>query len=150
MKIPLNAGLNAELTAIAGRDVIFLESIPVVSGEKLLIRFLSHGGPYKQGLWLGVEGSMEVAGQQSPQVTLWVDTAPPEVPLRIVDTKDERLRFYNVYDAGRGRISLSRYCGMIKDTDGPKTTYRCKDIDPEPVFDRLVFEVVRQPLPSGS
>ena len=145
MTIPPNASLNAELTAMAGREVILFESVPIAKGERIEIRFISHAGPRKQGVWIGVEGKLEVAGQELSQITLWQDTAPPVVPLRILETKDGRLRFYNVFDGGHGRRSQGRFSGLLREQDGPKTTYRCNDDEPGPVFDRLVFELVREP-----
>jgi hypothetical protein len=125
-----------------------LEVVPVVPNETLRITFTSRSGDWRQGIWMAVDGELEVAGQRASQFEIWTDTAPPASDVQVVRTTDGLLRLYNIWDSGRGhrRESQSATSGMLKETADRTTTYRCNDIGTLPKFDKLVFEVRRGEL----
>jgi len=145
MRLPSKTVLNSQLTALLGRPVIVLEVVPVLPEETLRISFTSRSGNWRQGIWMASDGEIEVAGQRASQLEIWVDTAPPAFDAKVVRTTDGLLRFYNIWDSGRGqrRESQSATSGMLKETVERTTAYRCSDIGIEPKFDKLVFEVRR-------
>lgn len=145
MRLPSEPVLNRRLTTQVGKPVIMLEVIPVDSGETLHVTFKSQSGGWRQGLWMAVDGELEVAGQRADQFEIWTDTAPPTFDVSVLRTADGRLRLYNIWDSGRGqrRESQSATSGMLKETTSSRTTYRCNDIGVDPNFDKLVFEIDR-------
>ena len=122
-----------------------LEVVDVSEGETLEFEIASTSGSWRQGIWLGVHGELEVAGTRGDQFVIWTDTAPKSFQVRVAHTDDGLLRFYNVWDSGRGRKqeSQSATSGMLVDAAGGLVTYRCNDIGLSPKFDKLVFEVKR-------
>jgi hypothetical protein len=145
-KLPAHPVLNSELTAASGHDVLQIEVVRVATGDELQVAFIDQNSEWRQGVWLAVDGEMEVAGARARQLELWTDAAPATVSLRIVSATDGLLRLYNIWDSGRGRRmeSQSATSGMIKESPSPGTTiYRCNDIGRNPAFNKLVFELRR-------
>jgi hypothetical protein len=141
--MPSERVLNSRLSGPAHGEVIKIEAVEVVAGDVAVVRFLGSASPWRQGVWLGTEGYLEVAGKRMPQVVLWIDTSPGEVHLSIVQT-DGVLRLYNVWDSGRGLgpfESQAATSGMVLDGG----VYRCSDIATDPTFDRLEFSVEVRP-----
>lgn len=139
MLLPNERVLNSRLSGGRHGDVVKIEVLRVRVGDLVTVRFLGTSSSWRQGVWLAAGGVLSVAGQLVPQVVLWTDTAPDEVDLTVVET-DGFLRFYNVWDSGRGLgpfESQSATSGMLV-RDG---VYRCSDIASEPAFDRLKFSV---------
>ena len=137
--MPSERVLNSRLTGPANGEVIKIEVVQVGVGDVAVVRFHGTASPWRQGVWLATEGYLEVAGQRTPQVVLWTDTAPEEVHVSIVQT-DGLLRFYNVWDSRRGLWSFESQAatsGMVLDGG----VYRCSDIAPTPTFDQLKFSV---------
>jgi hypothetical protein len=143
MKLPSVPVLNAELTAAVGKPVVKFEIVPISDGKTLKVAFKSVSGDWRQGIWLGVEGELEIAGTRGAQFRLWTDTAPASFDVRVIRTTDGLLRLYNIWDSGRGkrRESQSATSGMLKEEMQGLTIYRCNDIGLEPKFDKLVFEL---------
>jgi hypothetical protein len=143
--LPNEVVLNRELSAQLNQPVIKIEVLDVSPGDELRICFQSHADEWRQGLWLGVDGQLEVAGTRSDQMELWTDTAPKQVDVKVIDTRDGLLRLYNIWDSGRGRRreSQSATSGMLKHEVGDVLEYRCNDIGRNPRFDRLAFEIRR-------
>jgi len=145
MKLPAERVLNRTLTDDLGVPVIRFEVLPIATGETLRIAFASQTGDWRQGVWLAVNGMLDIAGRIESQFTIWTDTAPREFDVHVVETTDGMLRLYNVWDSKRGirRESQSHTSGMLKEEDGARITYRCNDIGFHPRFDKLVFELQR-------
>jgi hypothetical protein len=146
LKIPFKRLLNSELTTEVGRPVVSLEVVRVSEGSTLEFAIASTSGTWRQGIWLGVHGELDVAGERGDQFVIWTDTAPKSFQVRVAKTEDGLLRFHNVWDSGRGRKmeSLSATSGMLVDEGDGLVTYRCNDIGLSPKFDRLVFELRRE------
>jgi hypothetical protein len=146
MRIPSKRLLNSELTTEVGRPVVRLEVVDVSEGETLEFAIASTSGSWRQGIWLGVHGELEVAGARGDQLVIWTDTAPKPFQVRVAKTEDGLLRFYNVWDSGHGRLMESQRAtsGMLVDEANGLVTYRCNDIGLSPKFDKLVFEVRRE------
>lgn len=142
---PLEPVLNHELTSEIGKPVVMLDVIPVVAGETLRVRFKGTSGKWRQGIWLGVDGELDIGGTRADQVEIWTDTAPRSFDVKVLKTRDGLLRLHNIWDSGRGRRreSQSATSGMLKETRKGTLLYRANDIGWQPKFDKLIFEVSR-------
>src|SRR5574342_1072877 len=112
--LPTVPTLGKEISEKAGQPVITIETLPVAANDVLDFQFVSAASPHPQGAWVAVDGELEVAGLRQKQFTLWKETAPPVVSVRIVRADPAFLWMYNVYWSGRQRISLMRWMGMVK------------------------------------
>lgn len=137
--------MNHELTSEIGKPVVMLDVIPVVAGETLRVRFKGTSGKWRQGIWLGVDGELDIGGTRADQVEIWTDTAPRSFDVKVLKTRDGLLRLHNIWDSGRGRRreSQSATSGMLKETRKGTLLYRANDIGWQPKFDKLIFEVSR-------
>jgi hypothetical protein len=144
-KLPSEPILNPRLTAEFGRPIVMFDVVPVKPGETLTIKFKGGSAERRQGIWLGVDGELEVAGARGDQIDIWMDTAPPDVKVAVLRTEDCLLRLYNIWDLGPGRRheSQSHTSGMLKSSDNGTITYGCNDFGIHPKFDHLVFELSR-------
>lgn len=125
-----------------GRQVVKIESIPLLAGQTVRLVFEQVRSPRRQGIWLATEGSLRVSETSSSQLFLWADTAPPEVEIQC-ESSDGLLRFYNIWDAGRGRRSLSPTSGMaLEDLGDGWLRYSCNDTGPDRDFTKLVFRIL--------
>lgn len=138
--------LNRALTKSRGSDVLLIEALQCVPGQRFQFRFESWSDTWRQGIWLATTGQLLVNQLASAQFVLWADTSPSTVDVDIVET-DGLLRFYNVWDSGRAlgpHESQSATSGMVAEAiDSSSTSYRCNDIGHEPSFTKLVFTVAR-------
>jgi hypothetical protein len=139
---PQRRVLSRHLTDLTGHEVVKIEAIPIAGGQVVSLQFVSTQSPWRQGVCLITAGQLEVAGNSSSQLTIWKDTAPDEVQVSVIAT-DGFLRFYNVWDSGRGlaQESQAHTSGMrCTEVDGWRR-YECSDIAPEPRFDKLIFHI---------
>jgi hypothetical protein len=136
--------LNAELSKSRGREIVMIEAIAVSLGRVVRITFEDTQSPWRQGIWLGTEGSLRAGEASSPQLVLWADTTPPVVDV-VCEQTDGVLRFYNVWDSGRGKgefESQSATSGMdVEDLGDGIFRYACNDISQDPSFTKLIFRV---------
>lgn len=146
MKVPSRRWLNRALTHENGRDVVQFEVIETAAGETFRLTFESSTSAWRQGVWLATEGELSVSNIIAAQVVLWSDSAPGTVDV-LVRVTDGLLRFYNVWDSGRGlgpHESLSATSGMLVEEDAAGVRrYRCNDIGLNPTFEKLVFTLQR-------
>jgi hypothetical protein len=145
MPLPSEPVLNRELTNELGTPVVKFEVIPIAPGETLKVGFKGTSGEWRQGIWLGVDGELEIGGTRADQFEIWTDTAPSSFEVKVLNTHDGLLRLYNIWDSGRGRHreSQSATSGMLKEAMNGRVVYRANDIGRQPKFDKLVFEVSR-------
>lgn len=145
MKLPSEPVLNRELSTEVGKPVVKFEVLPVRPGETLQVTFKGQSGDWRQGIWMGVDGELEIAGVRADQVKIWTDTAPATFEVKVQRADDGLLRLYNIWDSGRGRRreSQSATSGMLKEQTEGTTTYRCNDIGRQPKFDKLIFKLKR-------
>lgn len=144
MRLP-GRSLNSGLTT-PSREVVLIESVPCSAGDRFTLTFESADPRWRQGVWLAVHGTLAVEIETSSQIVLWRDTAPDQVQLEVRSTDDGLLRFYNVWDSGRGLgpyESQSRTSGMISESVTGGRRYQCSDINPDPTFDALMFTLTR-------
>ena len=146
-RLPARRYLNSALTEAGDEDVVLFEAVAVAAGEEVTLTFEEVNSTWRQGVWLATDGLLAVAGQRSPQVVLWSDTAPRAVDL-LVESTDGLLRLYNVWDSGRGvrpHESQAATSGMLTRprADG-SVEYRCHDFGPDPSFDKLVFTLAHK------
>jgi hypothetical protein len=136
--------VNSQLSSEVGKQVIMIEVLPVRSGTRLNVTFSSQSGTWREGLWLAIDGALEIAGTQADQFELWTDTAPRSFDVDVVESRDGLLRLFNIWDSGRGKKheSQSFTFGMLKEERPDGTlVYRCNDIGRSPQFDKLIFEL---------
>lgn len=140
--LPSSKILNDSLKGPAGEPVVMLDVVEVREGDELTITFEESHSDWRQGVWIATTGALEANAVSAAQLTLWRDTAPASVRLRVIAT-DGLLRLYNVWDSGRGiqeHESQSATSGMvIQELPDGGRRYRCNDIGWEPRFDKLVF-----------
>jgi hypothetical protein len=145
MRLPHRA-LNSALTT-PDREVVLIEAVPCSAGDMFVLAFESAEDRWRQGVWLAVDGALDVNSQNSDQAVLWQDTAPVEVRFQVRETHDGLLRFYNVWDSGRGLgpwESQMHTSGMLREQVGDGVArYSCSDIKPDPTFKALVFTLTR-------
>ena len=140
MRLP-GRSLNPSLTT-HDCEVVLIETVPCSTGDRLFLRFESSEPRWRQGVWTAVDGELLVEEQAASQAVLWSDTAPAQVELEVLSTSDRLLRFYNVWDTGRGLApyeSQMATSGMIREVIEGGFRYRCSDINPQPSFAALVF-----------
>lgn len=144
MKIPDRVMFNTALTELFGEPVILMDALPVEPGDRLRIEFVSATSARREGIWLGLEGMGVLDGAAGAQFVLWAgQDRPPQSILTIHSTEDGLLRLNNIWDGGRGALSQTDFCGMLRVDDGVTSTYRCTDVGTTPTFDSLVFTVSR-------
>ena len=136
---------NARLTAANGKPVLMVEAIPVEPGDEFELQFGQASDSARQGVWLAVDGELEVAGMKAAQVEVWKDTAPASVGIRILAAESGVLWLYNVWDrrTGFGKESQADFAGMLKEPVADGATYRCNTIGPTPNFEALTFTLVK-------
>ncbi len=142
--LPSSKILNESLKGPSDEPVVMLDVVEVREGDELTITFEESHSDWRQGVWIATTGALETNAVSAAQFTLWRDTAPVSVRLRVIAT-DGLLRLYNVWDSGRGiqeHESQSATSGMVIEVlpDGARR-YRCNDIGWEPRFDKLVFSL---------
>lgn len=144
MRLPASA-LNHDLST-AHQPVWLIDAVECAAGSTYRLVFESAQDRWRQGVWLAVDGQLEVVGQVSPQIVLWRDTAPAETDVVVRATTDGLLRLYNVWDSGRGlgQESQRATSGMVRTTIPNGWRYRCSDINPSPTFEALVFHLERR------
>ncbi len=148
MRLPPEPALNLDRTKALGVPVLSIDMLTVTPGRILEFAFLSHSGDWRQGIWIGVNGHLEVGAIKADQLVLWTDTSPRRIAVDVARTDDGHLWLYNVWDSHRGRRceSQSWTSGMIKQPTEMGAVYRCNDIGLSSDFDKLVFEVTFLPL----
>lgn len=131
------------------RAVWYIDTIPCRPGDKLAVGFEDVAPTWRHGVWLGVQGELEVGDIRSPQIVLWAGSAPL-VELRVLASDDDLMRLYNVWDSGRGILpheSQSATSGMLREELDGALRYRCSAIAADPQFDALTFIVTHNPAP---
>jgi hypothetical protein len=126
-----------------GREVLKIEALALSAGQTVSLVFEHVRSEWRQGVWLATAGILRAGEIAADQLVLWTDTAPPEVTITCEAT-DGLLRFYNVWDSGRGRHreSQSATSGMAVETlDAGERRYACNDIGNDPDFQTLVFRL---------
>jgi len=123
-------------------DVISVESLNI--GQRRLTVVFEHAKPDKRrGLWLGLNGTVTVAGQAAPSVDLWVDTAPPRVEIEI-ESPVSVVSFYPIaaQPPDYQRFSLGWQDGMLAEEVAGGMRYRCRASGDEGFeFDGLTFRL---------
>ncbi|MBY5162883.1 hypothetical protein [Salsipaludibacter albus] len=142
MSLPSAPVVNSALMGPEGEVVLMLDVVSVGSGAGFNITFEQVASEWRQGVWLGTDGILQVDGARSPHIVLWQDIAPASTHVRLLEGSGD-LRLYNVWDSGRGikdHESQSATSGMVVETlERGSRRYRCNDIGYDPSFQKLVF-----------
>ena len=141
----LSGGCLNSMLSTPSMPVLLIEAIECRDGTAFRLVFESAEPRWRQGVWLAVEGDLEIAGQVTSQAVVWRDTAPPDVDINVRSTDDGLLRLYNVWDSGRGlgHESQAATSGMLREPTAAGSRYRCSDINPSPTFEAVVFRLER-------
>ena len=122
-------------------DVILIEALDVNPGDVFELLFEKASARWRHGVWLGIDGTINIESMAHDSFSIWMDTAPERVKIEIVE--GVRLFLYNIWDRGFGRNSQAHTSGMISTTTAGCRRYRCQDINPAPQFDDLTFSIAR-------
>ena len=74
MKLP--GGCLNSMLSTPSMPVLLIEAIECRDGTAFRLVFESAEPRWRQGVWLAVEGDLEIAGQVTSQAVVWRDTAP--------------------------------------------------------------------------
>ena len=133
--------LNESLSAELGCEVVKLDALRIADGQRIRLTFEGVASPWRQGVRVATEGTLQANDVRAPQLDLWSDTAPAPVEV-VCESSDGLLRIYNVSQSWspRGVRSQSHTSGMLVESlpDGSRR-YRCNDIGVAPDFSRLSF-----------
>lgn len=145
MRLPSNPVINTALQRQTGQPVLKMDALPLAAGTAWVLEFESAKSTWRQGVFVATDGELEVEGTRGDRFVLWADTAPPSVTITCRATRSGRLIIYNVWNSGRGiaeKESQRATSGMLREDLGDGAfRYRCQDVAPEPVFDRLTFRL---------
>lgn len=123
-------------------DVVKIEVFPVQESEQLKLTFESQKAPGAQGVWMCIDGDLEIPAGRHASADFWYGGGPDEIPITC-HTKSGCLHLYNIYDRGRGRDSQSWSSGMLVEDIPSGRRYRCNDVGFDTDFSRLVFRLER-------
>jgi hypothetical protein len=132
---------------------------PIAVGDRWRVRWLDAGSPRAQGLALrvrlpdvsgrrGEAGRLNVAGESSPSIHLWMDTAPPVIEVLCEEAAEgAELRVSNRWrlDDGREDEWFNNFGMLIEHDDNGGIVLRCAEgygTDP-PSFNSLVVRLER-------
>lgn len=138
--LPTHPVLNNAFADNFRGEVVLIDAISVSPGDEFVLEFEEKASPWRQGVWLGVDGAMEIAGREGPSMQIWEDSAPEMMKIRILKARGP-LHLYNIWDRGRGVNSQSHTSGMIIEELGKSRRYRCQAINVEPTFGDLTFRM---------
>lgn len=139
--LPSTRVINRKQAEDLGREVVLLETLPVNVGDFLTVEFLRARSDRRQGIWLGLDGTMKIGGETSSQFTIWADTAPRVFEVEVLNTEDGLLRIHNVWDSGRGMRSQTDKSGMLTSSDGSSWRFHANDVEPGLRFESLSFVI---------
>jgi hypothetical protein len=125
-----------------GKVLQMVDRLEFTREVQMKVVFESSNAEWRQGVHLSTDGTFEVNGQSIKKgFVLWVDTAPPEVSVRVKSKKGE-CWIKNVWDTGNGSMeSWHNGAAMIVEKSENVRKYRCNDGKPDEDFDDLVFRI---------
>lgn len=130
----------------AGRnDVVKWEVVPLAAINGFTLVFEGWEKSSRHGVWLKVDGELEINNISSKSMEIWADTAPERVGVKVRNSI--HLHLYNLWDEGKGRQSQAYTSGMLVEELSNGRRYRCNDIGIDPKFDHLVFRIEWLPRP---
>jgi len=141
-ELPPKPVFNSEYKGRSDGDVVMIEVFPVQDGEALKLTFENSTSPWRQGVWLKIDGHFVVNSQRLTTVDLWQDTAPNEVLIECHAQKGF-LHLYNIWDKGNRRESQSWLSGMLVEKLPTGRRYHCHDTGFDADFTKLVFRLER-------
>ena len=137
-----NRVLNDAFADKCDHEVVLIDFIPACAGDRFDLTFEEAQSDWRQGVWLGVDGIIEVAGAASVSMQIWTDNAPETTRIKVVEVNGG-LFLYNIWDRGHGLQSQAHTSGMlIKKIEGGRR-YFCQSINLDPLFDDIQFRIKR-------
>jgi hypothetical protein len=141
-RLPAAPLRNSAMTALLGFDVWSMDGIDLPPGAEVALTFESVHAERRQGVFVATEGVLSIEGARSRAFNLWFDTAARPVRIRCEESTSGRTILYNIFEGETGQMSQGHTSGMlIEPLPGGGRRYRCCDVAPQPVFDRIVFSV---------
>ena len=105
-ELPPNPIFNSEFKQRGRDNVVMIDVFPVLDGEMLRLTFECTNSPWRQGVWMSIDGYFLVNSIKSSQVDIWQDTGPSDILIEC-HTEKSALHLYNIWDKGSGRQSQS-------------------------------------------
>lgn len=140
--LPKTRSLNHVFADRLDREVLLIEFIPASSGDKFDLTFEQAQSDWRQGVWLGSDGTIEIAGSTAESMRIWTDSAPSTVRIKIGEAS-AGLFLYNIWDRGNGPQSQAHTSGMVVDEIENGWRYSCQSIGLDPLFEDICFRVER-------
>lgn len=145
-RMPLPRAAQNEQLSTDEQEVWYLDEWECRPGDRFCLTFESVNDAIRHGVFVGVEGTLEINAYQDSQLALFHDTAPTVVMIDVVDTADGSLRVHNIWeDDGADRhSSMGETSGMVCEPLRRGARYRCCAVaGDEPDFGQLVFTIER-------
>ncbi|MGM9635858.1 MAG: hypothetical protein ACI3YE_06865 [Candidatus Avispirillum sp.] len=125
-------------------DVIHWDVLKIKPEQELYLDFISVNSQYKQGVRLAIdagEGYIEAGEYKGKGIFIWEDTFEGRIKIKC-HSPEGLLSVYNAFIRNDGRrVTLAAPSGMLIETNGNKTIYRCNDVGFETNFDKLIFQI---------
>ena len=124
-------------------NVVHWDVLNIKCKQDFYLDFINTNSQYKQGVRLAVdvgEGYVEVGGYKAKGVYIWEDSFDDRIKIKCY-SPEGLLSIYNVFERNEKRMTLTDSCGMLVETTGNKTLYKCNDYGFEPNFDKLIFQI---------
>lgn len=138
---------------INGKSLVRLDRFDLpIKKISLNFSFIKTNSEWRQGFILKTKGNFKIEGLDEIQGTIifWEDTAPKDFVVN-VNSKDQKLLIYNVWDLGNG-VTQAWHNGAaieIKQITENKRVYYCNDGHPSLSLDNLIFNMSWQVPPAS-
>lgn len=140
--LPKNRVLSDAFADKCDHEVVLMDFIPASAGDKFDLTFEEAQSDWRQGVWLGADGIIEVAGAVSASMQIWTDNAPETTRIKVNEVNGG-LFLYNIWDRGHGPQSQAHTSGMLIEEIEDGWRYSCQSINLNPLFDDIQFRIKR-------
>ncbi|MBF6651214.1 MULTISPECIES: hypothetical protein [unclassified Methylobacter] len=133
---------KGEPITFSGRLVHGIYKREVKANTIFTIKILSHSEEIVQGVHIkGAKGKFEVNGQLYPEIILWTDTCPAEIPIKFSSKSDETVKFWNVWRNKNTTHAWIGNAGLCINEEENKILLECSDGIGDVNFNDLVVEI---------
>jgi len=140
--LPKNRVLSDAFVDKCDHEVVLIDFVQASAGDEFDLTFEEAQSDWRQGVWLGADGIIEVAGAASASMQIWTDNAPDTTRIK-VDEVNGGLFLYNIWDRGHGPQSQAHTSGMLIKEIEDGWRYSCQSINLNPLFDDIQFRIKR-------
>lgn len=140
--LPKRRSINDVFLGKCDNEVVLIDFVPASAGAQFDLTFEETQSDWRQGVWLGANGIIKVAGAASASMQIWSDNAPATTRIKI-DEVNGGLFLYNIWGRGHGPQSQAHTSGMLIEEIENGWRYSCQSINLNPVFDDIRFRLER-------